>query len=122
MNRVSSFAWVLATYDAWVLQVQHDRFYLNWRQRGATYPRFSDTSGPGVLSRFLREFEGFTRFCAAELGSPVNVLGFELAKIDEFLDGKSWDGFADLSVMLPWLKPFASATESTPPMVGVQSP
>jgi hypothetical protein len=35
-------SWLISENDEWVIQLQHDRFYLNWRQRGGDYPRFSD--------------------------------------------------------------------------------
>lgn len=113
--------WMISPDDAWVLQVQWDRFYLNWRQRGETYPRFSDqATGEGVLSRFLREFDGFAAYCASTLGCKPEPRAFELAKIDLFKPGVSWDGLDDLAAMLPWLQPFSAASESKQPTISAQ--
>jgi uncharacterized protein (TIGR04255 family) len=51
--------WLISSNDGpFVIQVQADRFYLNWRRRGDAYPRFSTEHG--LLERTLREFALFT--------------------------------------------------------------
>lgn len=113
--------WMISADDAWVLQVQWDRFYLNWRRRAQTYPRFSDQSGAeGVLSRFLAEFDRFAAFCGSMLSESPKPRGLELSKIDLFVEGVSWKGLDDLAAMLPWLQPFSAASESKQPTISAQ--
>jgi hypothetical protein len=100
---------------AFVMQVQPDRFYLNWRRRepAAEYPRFSDRDGrQGVLSRVLREFTVFAHFCKSTVGIEPIPARIELAKVDLLAEGVHWSGFRDLADLLPWLKPFTAFSRS----------
>lgn len=112
--------WFLSAEDEFVLQIQHDRFYLNWRARGNEYPRFSDHSDrpPGLLSRLMKEFETFSLFCRERIGRAPAPLRIELAKVDHLLQGDHWKDFNDLGVLLPWLRVFARFTTSPDPAVG----
>lgn len=114
-------SWFISEDEAWVIQMQWDRFYLNWRQQKGVYPRFSDRgSAEGVLSRFLREFDEFSEYAKAGFGIEPKPTGMELAKIDQFIAGVSWDGLDDLAMMLPWLQPFAAASDSKQPVIAAQ--
>lgn len=94
--------WLVSADDAHILQVQHDRFYLNWRVRDAEYPRFNDTeSGSGLLSRFLKEVGSFRKFCERRFGSPLVLTGLELTKIDQLKQGVHWKDARDLGRLLP---------------------
>ncbi len=113
--------WMISADEAWLIQVQRDRFYVNWRQRGDTYPRFSDQAGTeGVLSRFMREFGRFSAFAEESLSGTPHPIGLELTKIDQFVHGGSWNGIDDLALMLPWLAPFAAASSSKLPTIATR--
>ena len=44
--------WLISKDDVFIIQVQRDRFYLNWRARQDEYPRFNDwDSKKGLLRR-----------------------------------------------------------------------
>jgi len=103
--------WFLSEDDVFVLQLQEDRFYLNWRARGVQYPRFSDHGEQGLLTKLCSEFEQFSRFCQGEFGKVPVPTHLELSKIDHFFKGQHWTDFADLVTMIPslhWLSGFAT--------------
>jgi uncharacterized protein (TIGR04255 family) len=95
-------SWLISENDEWVIQLQHDRFYLNWRQRGGDYPRFSDEGEKkGVMSRALAEFARFEDFCVREFGAKPAVRRVEVAKVDLLVQGKHWQDFTQLASLVP---------------------
>ncbi len=120
-------SWLVTQDESFVLQIQHDRFFVNWRRRGADtigddYPRFSDHEGKaqGILSRTIKEYGQFEEFCAAAIGRKPTVRRLELSKVDCLVEGQHWKGLPDLSKMLPWTKPFAGFAETTAPQLGLR--
>ncbi|MGV3623644.1 MAG: TIGR04255 family protein [Archangium sp.] len=107
--------WFVSRDDIFIVQVQHDRFYLNWRMRGAAYPRFSNgDETEGLLSRFLGHFDRFASFCRTSLGASPSLSGLELAKIDQLREGQHFKDAADLASLAPMLKPVVMTTGSLP--------
>src|SRR6185436_6912977 len=97
--------WLISEDDVFVVQIQNDRFYLNWRARGQEYPLFSDHGNRiGILSRLNSEFSSFARFCKERLGRDVAPNRIELGKVNHFVQGEHWRDFPDLAELLPWLK------------------
>ncbi|MGA2451355.1 MAG: TIGR04255 family protein [Polyangiaceae bacterium] len=92
-------SWLISSDDEWVLQIQPDRFYVNWRKRGGAYPRFSGENG--VLERAIRELRRFREHCRSELGSDLALSTAELAKVDLVVEGEHWRGPDDLGQVLP---------------------
>lgn len=109
--------WLISSDEAFLAQIQPDRFYLNWRRRNSDYPRFSDHPGkpPGILSRAISEFELFSNFCERELGKRPRVLSFDLAKIDHLVQGEHWGNLNELSRVIPWLQDFSSFAKADDP-------
>jgi len=103
--------WMLAEDQSLLLQVQSDRFYLNWRRTdgGAAYPRFSGENG--LCKRSLREFESFSAFCTRTIGRPPVADRIELGKVDHMLEGQYWNGLPDLAALLPALAPVLGLSE-----------
>ncbi len=94
--------WFIAGDEEYVIQVQIDRFYVNWRRRGGPYPGFS---GPhGIHDRFDREFDGFRVFLRDALDVVPTVEGIELSKVDLLHRGSDWTDDADLGAMIPSLR------------------
>lgn len=107
--------WLISKDDVFILQVQHDRFYLNWRARQDDYPRFSDREGrKGLLSLFLSQQEAFERFCEHELGTKLDIQGIELAKIDHLERDRHWKDARDLGVLMPMLSAALEFAEKDP--------
>lgn len=97
-------SWLISEHDEYVLQIQPDRFYFNWRKRGGDYPHFNDYGDTtGVLSRSLKEFEAFARFASATLGQSPRPTRLELAKIDWLVNPKHYRSYSDLRAILPVL-------------------
>lgn len=88
--------------DSLLLQLQFDRFYLNWRATGTSYPSFSGRDGkPGLLKKAMEEFAQFKAFCLARFGLEPKPVQVELAKIDHLVMGRDWKDIADLARILP---------------------
>jgi hypothetical protein len=97
-------SWFISTTDEYVIQIQHDRFYLNWRKRDAGYPRFNNYGQEkGVMSRALEEFERFSTFCSEAFGLRPRVGGAEVAKVDLLVEGPHWRDTADLARLMPMI-------------------
>lgn len=97
--------WMVAADGALVLQLQHDRVYLNWRARGAAYPRFNDHGGQtGLLHLAMDHFDRFSEHLGRRNSLRLEVTSIQLAKIDHFVETAHWVGFEDLTAMLPWTK------------------
>lgn len=95
-------AFLVSADDQFILQLQHDRFFMNWRATGQDYPRFSEKHGPdGLLSRMETEFEKFKEFVREKCGRELVALRVELSKIDLLERGRHWADFADLAKLLP---------------------
>jgi uncharacterized protein (TIGR04255 family) len=93
----------LATLDdQFVLQLQHDRFFMNWRSTGSAYPRFSEQHGSGgLLVRALREFQNFATFLESRCEKSPSVQRVELTKIDILRRGEHWSDLDDLVRLVP---------------------
>ena len=90
-------SWFVSRDDVYVVQIQADRFYVNWRKRADLYPRFSDREGKeGVLARALREFDVFAEDCERRLGQRPRPATVELSKVDLLVQGEHWTDLADL--------------------------
>jgi uncharacterized protein (TIGR04255 family) len=102
--------------DEFVIQVQPDRFFLNWRRRQGGYPRFNNRDGhEGVLGRAMREFDAFSKFCASATGTFPSAKAIELAKIDVMREGRFWTDLKQVGEILPCLQAFIDFTESGKP-------
>lgn len=89
-----------------LLQLQHDRLYLNWRARGTDYPRFSSGApGSGLLYRALEEYQRFADFCAERLHLRPTVRRVELVKVDLLKRGEVWTDTDDLAALVPITSP-----------------
>jgi len=93
------------------LQVQEDRFYVNWRATEDDYPRFSTRHGArSVLQRALDEFADFESFAASEVGE-VALTAVELIKVDILNRGDVWADREELASLLPVVDGFVSADQ-----------
>lgn len=114
-------AWFISEDDTFVLQLQDDIFYLNWRRRDSDYPRFHDEDGrAGVLSRFSSEFSRFADFCVEEFGREPLPAGLELGKINWLVEKEHWTSLTDLLEILPPLEQLAPFTNDEAPDFNVR--
>lgn len=95
--------WFVSGDDEVVIQLQFDRFYVNWRKRHSVYPRF-DGDEQSVYRRFEREFDGFRVFLRDLLDVAPRIEGIELSKVDVLDHPADWVDINDLGVMIPRLR------------------
>ena len=95
--------WFVSADDETVIQLQFDRFYVNWRKRGNAYPRF-DGHAESVYRRFEREFGRFRLFLHTLLDVSPQVEGIELSKVDLVEHPADWVDIDDLGLMIPRLR------------------
>jgi len=115
-NSLPSRAWFVAESDDILLQLQSDRFYVNWRAHGGEYPRFSDQGDrTGFKTLALREWRRFEEFAQARCGVPaLKLRRIELSKVDVLERGRHWENHADLGSLLSVAKVFEQVQLSDP--------
>lgn len=102
-------SWLISEAEDLLVQIQHDRFYMNWRRRDAHYPRFRDRNeARGLCTRVLEELEHFRTFIRTRHAVDIEIVRVELQKQDLLLRGKHWSDFRDLAQLLPVVDTFAS--------------
>jgi uncharacterized protein (TIGR04255 family) len=92
--------WFLAEPPTHLIQVQRDRFIINWRKvRGdEKYPRYAE-----MLPRFAREWAQFQEFVREQGVGPITVQQCEITYVNDILRGEGWDIVSDsLSLFSPW--------------------
>lgn len=99
--------WFVSHDGAFVLQIQRDRFFLNWRSLGEEggYPRFS-SSPDGVLPRSVALFEALSAYLEETLGLRPTLRAAEVLKIDQLVEGRDWEDYEDLMTLIPALQSF----------------
>ena len=98
-------SWFVSADKQFVVQIQVDRFILNWRRRGPNYPSFAD-----VYERFSHELDGFRLFMRDILDTAPEVIGFELSKVDVLEHPTDWVDRDDLARMIPRLRSVVAGT------------
>lgn len=99
--------------DQFVVQLQHDRFFMNWRSVGAEYPRLSDRHGPGgLLVRALDEYRQYEDFVESQTGAKPTPIRIELTKVNMLRRGEHWVDLDDLAQLLPVTGVFKSIHRS----------
>lgn len=106
--------WLVSHDDQYVIQVQHDRFYFNWRRREQAYPHFGGAGG--VCERGLAEFATLTSFLGAEQLDRPLVRRIDLTKMDRL----AYRNFDDLVTLVPPISGLRSLTRSSDPEIDVQ--
>jgi uncharacterized protein (TIGR04255 family) len=99
MNRF----WFLSEPPNRLVQVQRDRFVVNWRKvKGdEVYPRYFKEMRP----RFEREWEGYKRFVAEQKLGVVSTRQCEVIYVNDILKGVEWETYEEsLNLFSPWWK------------------
>lgn len=91
---VQNRTWLSSNSNDHLLQLQSDRFMLNWRAAavggGAGYPRFEP-----ILKKFLSDFSGIDELASLKLGTRIQLTQAEVAYINiiplsDFKDVTNW--------------------------------
>jgi hypothetical protein len=93
-----------------LLQVQGDRFYVNWRRipGGGAYPRlFEESAGSPTLWRtFLSEWENFRKFCVdSGIGNPA-LSQYDLTYFNHLQEGEHWKQPSEVASFFTFLSGF----------------
>ena len=100
-------AWFISEDEANLIQLQNDRFYVNWRAKDSKYPRCSDKEdNKGLLSNAINEFEKFNNFSKNQFNIVPKLKRIELAKVDIIEKEKHWINFEDLQNLVPFISAF----------------
>jgi hypothetical protein len=114
--------WLVSTDDTRVMQVQTDRFLLNWRARGPAYPSFNPAgSQRGLLAEAMAAFEAFCRFTQDVLGIEPRLTHCEVSMIDVLVQDRHWTNTRDLTVLVPCLAPFVEPNQPVPLALSILS-
>jgi len=94
---------------SYLIQVQKDRFILNWRKRADNeYPHF-----PNLYERFSKEWKGYKKYCSENDRGTPSVKSFELSYINHLGKGEGLSSAKDLATYfkdLDFLKDFNEQT------------
>lgn len=93
--------WFLTDPPVRVVQVQRDRFAINWRKvKGdETYPRYKDELRP----RFKEEWNTFVAFLAEQKIGEPSVAQCDVTYVNDILRGEDWNSGSDsLALFSPW--------------------
>ena len=108
-------SWFTSEQRDILLQVQDDRFYVNWRRSDSHYPRFGNIdSEDGIINHLIEQYERFSAFCENELGVAPEVEQVELAKVNIIRRDTDWKTSDELAAILPVLEgviPYLSESE-----------
>lgn len=95
--------WFLSDPPTKLIQIQRDRFVINWRKvKGdEIYPRYFKEMRP----RFEREWKEFKTFVVAQNIGTIAVQQCEVTYVNDILKEKEWTSFQEsLNLFAPWWK------------------
>jgi uncharacterized protein (TIGR04255 family) len=93
-----------------MIQVQDNRFILNWRKQTSAYPTYEI-----LLPEFRNMLNAFESFCSeAAFGIPVYNL-WEVTYVDQVKKGTMWDSVRNLNRIFPALGTPSVSNRHTPP-------
>jgi uncharacterized protein (TIGR04255 family) len=94
-------SWFISSSGSKLIQVQRDRFIVNWRKADAdkTYPRYEREMRPRFEHEW-REFQDFVR--EIDLG-PMDVQQCEVTYVNNVIQGGEWQDLTEvLSLFSYW--------------------
>lgn len=111
-------SWLISADDSRVLQLQNDRFFMNWRKRNGEYPRFRDHGdSKGIRSQATGEFGRFAEWLVGRTGQKVQLNRYELTKIDVLKKGEHYADVAELGEMMSVAKVFSDIQVTDPQLL-----
>jgi len=88
----SARVWFLSKDNTRLIQVQRDRFIINWRKfvGDEVYPRY-----PVLRQRFEQEFTIFRDFAHTQEPDPLNIQQCEITYVNDMPRGEVWETFSE---------------------------
>jgi uncharacterized protein (TIGR04255 family) len=93
MSENTNRFWFMTEPSNWLVQVQNDRFILNWRRisEGDEYPRYDAV----IRGRFLKEINRFLKFILDKNIGEINVTQCEVTYVNDIVQGEYWETVSD---------------------------
>lgn len=99
--------WLVSSDGTELLQIQQDRFILNWRKVRPTdvYPRYEH-----IRERFETHFRGYQEFLLKEkvIGAPLESNQVEVTYLNQIQSGRVWTNHSELHKVLRVYQPIAT--------------
>ncbi len=102
--------WMLDAPGTRLVQVQRDRFAVNWRGEGSDYPRYES-----VRERFFTELGLFRSFLEANSLPNPEVTQGEITYVNHVLPNAVWSSYGDAGRVFSTIDPEAGAEFLPPP-------
>ncbi|MGI8427265.1 MAG: TIGR04255 family protein [Actinomycetota bacterium] len=105
--------WFLADPSNWLIQIQQDRFIINWRKVTGTeiYPRYLSSLRP----RFEQEWQRYRNFVVERGAGVIDVKQVEVTYVNDVLRGEGWQTFPEALALFTVLSA-GSANQFLPPL------
>ena len=99
--------WLENPETGFLIQIQSDRFYLNWKRKtsASKYPYFCRPNGIQEIA--IREFEYFQNFIQRQLSIKPNCNRVNLTNVDIFDRNTAHDGLTQFAELMPMLQSLA---------------
>src|SRR5258708_5390321 len=94
--------WFIGADPTRLIQVQRDRFIINWRKvaDAAPYPRYHKSIRP----RFEKEWKQFRGFVSDKTLGAIEVQQCEITYVNDIEQGQGWNTFNDFGALFaPWV-------------------
>jgi len=111
INALPFRIWLENQTAGYLIQIQHDRYYLNWKKNNISskYPSFSGGKDQeGIQQTAIKEFQNFSDFIQSTTSQSIQCQRVDLAKFDHFERKISPDGLAEFSKLIPMIQPLAA--------------
>lgn len=104
--------WFLADPSNWLIQIQRNRFIINWRKvtGDEIYPRYLTALRP----RFEQEWERVRNFVVEQGAGDIDVKQCEVTYVNDILRGDGWQTFPEALALITPLSG-GSANQFLPP-------
>lgn len=88
--------WFVNETDDYLIQLQLDRIYCNWRHRGNEYPHYES-----LIPRLFKVLTLFEEFLGEHKLGQIRQTQCELSYINHFIRGEGWSDVDDIGGLLP---------------------
>lgn len=104
--------WFSSNSKNWILQLQQDRFILNWKSIGKddVYPRYSE-----IRQKFMEEWKHFCSFLASEALASPEVDQCEVTYVNHIEYSAGWNSYGKLSKIVSYWSGEPSGNFLPPP-------
>jgi uncharacterized protein (TIGR04255 family) len=110
--------WFLSQDQTDLIQVQNDRFIMNWRKITGEeiYPRYDSALRP----RFEKDFNDFRRFINTQEKDVISVQQCEITYVNDIPRGEGWETLTEAtSLFSPWWGKYTDGFLPAPEAVNV---